>query len=328
MNDKEKLTKEERENFLKSLQSGELDDAFKSIFDEKMEERAIPSAEKEAKLAKINEHILASHDLMTQSLTVRRQRTNRFLVCAAAAIVVLTTIAGLWTKSHNYFTSGTEQLAEAKPLVFSEKHVVKLPDGSTVLLNENSELSFKQSFGTSTREVSLIGEALFDVSHDPAKPFIVRTGSVSITVLGTKFNINAEQTKIRVTVVRGLVQVGDDHQIFGKISPDEQMEVDVVSNDFVMKNVRTEEVLAWQEDFIMLDNVTFAQAAEKIEKQFNVKVIIANESLKECIVNAWFLENENLMQIVEGISAVQQATAIINGDSIIIEGGIGCKPSH
>jgi transmembrane sensor len=247
---------------------------------------------------------------------------------AAAAVLVIALAAGLWINKDAYFVPDLSQKTEAaKPSVYSGKQLINLPDGSTVLLNANSELRVSTAFGASDREVTLSGEALFDVTHDASKPFVVRTGKVSTTVLGTSFNVAAYsgETKIRVTVVRGFVQVEDNQRIFGKISPDEQMEVDVRSNDFVKRAARAEEALAWQKDFFILENVTFAQAALLIEKRFNVKVTIANESLKDCVVSAWFINNESLKQIVDGLSLVHHATAVIDGDRIVIEGGRGCK---
>lgn len=68
---------------------------------------------------------------------------------------------------------------------------MRLPDGSTVLLNEGSELSYSTSFGKQAREVTLTGEGYFDVQHNLSKPFKVLTGNVTTTVLGTAFNIKA-----------------------------------------------------------------------------------------------------------------------------------------
>lgn len=317
------LSEEERKKIIKSLKRGEMYPVYKDEFREKIQERSIPSAEKEAELAEINAQILASHNLVPESVvTPRRNRSP--LMWAAAAVIVLTTLAGIWLNPQNLLKSSTEQVAENGLKVFSGRQLVKLPDGSTALLNENSELKYSQTFGATNREVTLIGEALFDVTHDPAKPFIVHTGKVSTTVLGTSFNVNSSQTKITVSVVRGLVQVGDEQRVYGKINPDEQIEVDIASNDFVMRNGKTAEALAWQKDFVTLDNVTMAQAAEKIGKRFNVKVVIANE-LKDCTVTAWFLENETLKEMVESISAIRQATATIKGNNVTIEGGIGCN---
>jgi transmembrane sensor len=326
MEDKNMLSKDERKKFLKTLDKGELDPVFEDQYNENIKERAIPSAEKDARLTNIYDNIVAGHNPMPESAATQRRSIPPFM-WAAAAVVILVTAAGLWMNSKNLLSSGTEQLAEVKPKVFSGRQLVKLPDGSTALLNENSELTFTESFGTANREVTLIGEALFDVKHDAGKPFIVHTGKVNTEVLGTSFNVKAYSTQqqVTVTVVRGLVRVRDEHRIYGEIKPDEQIEVDVALNDFVKRNTKAEEVVAWQKDFFILDNVTFEEAARSIEERFNVKVSFENEKLKSCKVNAWFSHGENLRQIVEAITSTREATVAISENNVIISGGIACE---
>ncbi|MBT1701290.1 FecR domain-containing protein [Fulvivirgaceae bacterium PWU4] len=261
---------------------------------------------------------------------VRFRRSSVWLAAAATLTIVL--VAGLWliSDSTKWFplSSSLEKDAIAK---YSGKQVLNLPDGSKVVLNANSELNFNEaSFGKDTREVSLIGEATFDVVHDSSKPFVVHTGKVNTKVLGTEFNINAylDKEKVTVTVLRGLVEVGDEHQVYGQIKPNEQMAVDIKTNEFLKQKTNAEDAVAWQKNFFILDQVTFAEAIAQIEERFHVKVTISNESLKDCIVSAWFFNNEDVNKVVEDLSMLKQATATINGNKIIIEGGDGCKPSH
>ncbi len=270
--------------------------------------------------------------LLANILTERKQTVSifsgkAFRISVAAAVIMIATVAGAWMYLNK--TAKVNAISQQEePYTISGPEYVRLSDNSTVTLKEGSQLSYSRSFGTSNREVTLTGEALFDVEHDPSKPFVVHTGKVATTVLGTSFNINSSDSKITVTVVRGLVQVGDDQQVFGKIKPDEQMEVDVASSNFIVKNAKAEEAVTWQKDFFILENVTFAEAAARIEKRFNVKVNIVNKSLQDCIVSAWFFNNESYKQVIEDLATLNQATAVIDGNKITIEGGIACKPSQ
>lgn len=90
-----------------------------------------------------------------------------------------------------------------------ERKQLQLADGTKVWLSPNSKLSYPDKFTSKQRLVSLDGEAFFEVAHDAAHPFIIQTGKVSTTVLGTSFNINAYQQKhtINVTLVSGKVAV-------------------------------------------------------------------------------------------------------------------------
>jgi transmembrane sensor len=280
----------------------------------------LPRAEKEG-LTKTESFQMIENIISSTRSSPKKKRFGFLVPMAAIAVLV---IAGVWIGKGNLSDRvNSHQASSIKN--FSGKGYIHLPDGSTALLNEGTELSY--ALTDSGRHVTLHGEAYFDVAHDPSNPFRVLTGKVVTTVLGTAFNVNAnsEQTII-VTVTRGKVAIADADQSYGTIIPNEQLTVNTSTKEAVKSQVDAQKAIAWKEDYLIIDNITFAEAASLVEKRFHVKVTIANESVKNCIVTALFSHNESLQQIVEGISAVQQATATIRGDSVIIEGGIGCKP--
>ena len=322
-------TPTEREEFFFLLDTGAYDHLITREMVDVWANQASASDDERKLLARVYDRIHAMHIPGTATVVPIEKRDFRIWMAAAAVIVIALMAVVLMMKGDDLFRDGSVTQQKAlNPFVYTGKQVVVLPDSTEVIMNEQSELSYDSNFGKKNREVFFSGEGYFDVKRDVSKPFIVHTGKVSTKVLGTAFNINAYavQHKVTVTVVHGLVQVSDDRNIYGKIKPGEQIEVDVPLNAFVKRNTKTEEALTWQKDFFILDNVTFAQAADRIEKRFNVKVSITNESLKGCLINAWFLNNETLEEIVEGLSLIKQATATINGDNIIIEDGTGCKP--
>ncbi len=86
---------------------------------------------------------------------------------------------------------------------------IVLPDGSIVLLEKNSKLSYKKGFGKDKREIELTGQALFDVIKDPTRPFYVYAGNTTTRVLGTSFTVRAfvKEKNVIVDVIRGKVSV-------------------------------------------------------------------------------------------------------------------------
>lgn len=242
-------------------------------------------------------------------------------LAAAATVTTLMLAAGLlYYINHN-------GLWEPASITYKGKGIVTLPDNSTVTMNEGSELTFSRGFGESDREVFLTGEALFDVQRDPTKPFIVHTGTVQTTVLGTTFNIKANEGRITVTVVEGRVQVGDDRGTYGQLGRNEQIEVDVKANNFTRRNVIAEEVLMWQDVLIPYD-ITFFEAVVRIEKHFNVKVTITNDSVKNCKVTASIKNDQPLQKILEILDMQHGTRSTIKGNMVIIEGGNGCNASE
>jgi transmembrane sensor len=130
----------------------------------------------------------------------------RQFIAAAAVLLILTgiyfyrsDIAGIFSPVHQ------SQLLSAN----GERKQVKLADGTKVWLSPNSKLSYPDKFEGAERHIELDGEAFFEVAHDARHPFIIKSGNVNTTVLGTSFNVTAytQQHTINVTLVTGKVAV-------------------------------------------------------------------------------------------------------------------------
>ncbi|HWD90410.1 MAG TPA: FecR domain-containing protein [Mucilaginibacter sp.] len=100
-----------------------------------------------------------------------------------------------------------------KKVTSNQVETDSLPDGSVVTLNKYSTLSFAPSFTGNKRYAKLAGEAFFNVRHDPAKPFIIETNDLLITVLGTSFNVKSRGDTTEVIVETGIVGVKKEQQI-------------------------------------------------------------------------------------------------------------------
>ncbi|MBO9573782.1 MAG: FecR domain-containing protein, partial [Chitinophagaceae bacterium] len=88
---------------------------------------------------------------------------------------------------------------------------VKLPDGSTVWVNADSKITYPTAFNSDKREVTLVGEAYFDITPVKSQPFVVKTLTDTITVMGTKFNVNAysDEPYVKTTLQEGAVKVNE-----------------------------------------------------------------------------------------------------------------------
>lgn len=131
---------------------------------------------------------------------------SRFLQIAAAVTVLLS--LGIISV---YFGTRSRMIIAATS--DTEKNVeVKLPDGSSVFLNRSTKLSYRPDFGKSHRNVSLSGEAFFDIAPDTENPFTVDAGKASVKVVGTSFNIitNNPDSAVEVYVETGTVMLSDD----------------------------------------------------------------------------------------------------------------------
>ena len=171
-----------------------------------------------------------------------------------------------------------------------QKLKIDLLDGTQVILNANSTLTFPEQFTTSTREVYLEGEAYFQVARDASKPFIVHTASANTTVLGTSFNVRTSPDKItEITLVEGKVNVGSRlHTALVKdviLEPYQQAIVTSGNEAISKKKVDVQAFVDWKDNILHFENITLAEAAEQLEAWYNVDITFQNPALGNCTMN-------------------------------------------
>jgi ferric-dicitrate binding protein FerR (iron transport regulator) len=217
----------------------------------------------------------------------------------------------------------------AKPVAqkISGHKWIKLEDGTSVQLNTGSRLEYTQSFkGKKKREVTLFGEAFFDVVHDPVHPFVIHTGELTTTVLGTAFNISAYagQKAITVTVTRGKVMVQKKGETLAVLTPNEQLSWQSGQVSPLKHAVNAEQTISWKSGDLIMDDLTLAQAAELIAKRYGVEVSFKNEKVKKCRFTAAFLDRNEIGQVTEVLADITGASFQLKAGKLLIDGP-GCE---
>lgn len=245
-----------------------------------------------------------------------------------AAAVLLTVLASYFL--FNLKTNISNDRAGKPPIASlqtrQEHRLITLPDGSTVLLNGESKIDFPVVFNTS-REVTLTGEAFFDIKHDSTKPFIIHAAGTKTTVLGTAFNIRAfpKETSVTVTVKRGKVQVENTHAEREVITANQQLSVNLYTDEVVQQQVETKDVAEWtKEEDLILDNIYLEDAVKIIEDQFDVTVQFDNSKMKLCRFTSTFLKHATLDQMLTAVSMVNNATFTLHKNTVTLYGQ-GCS---
>lgn len=147
-----------------------------------------------------------------------------------------------------------------------------LPDGSLVWLNAASTIRYPTAFTGTERRVEVTGEAYFEIAKNATMPFMVSTGGVAITVLGTNFNVNAypDETSRRVTLLAGSVKVtqGNESEL---LLPGRQAKI---GKDIkVLSNVDVDEVMAWKNGkFIFGEKTDIATIMRQVARWYDVDV--------------------------------------------------------
>jgi transmembrane sensor len=326
-----KATAEEYRGLMQMIKSGQYDDLLKQHIDESLRYDQ-PTADLDVNRAQdVLYHILNSERQTAKLIPASKSwRRHYWYAAAAAALLIITlTIWGLAVKTNDKTlrVAATEKkILEPAPET-NGKRYIRLQDGSTVLLNEGSQLDYPAGFANDKREVTLIGEAYFDIKSDPQRPFIVHTGNVKTTVLGTAFNIKAypEQKQITVTVTRGKVKVGDNKKTFGIIVPNESIAVNTEINTYKLERVNAEDVVEWKKQYLVLDDISLEEAAVLIGNKYHVNISFAKEELKNCRIKATFLNNENMEQVLTVVTGVINADYSLQPNDQVIFSGEGCK---
>ena len=225
------------------------------------------------------------------------------------------------------------------------KSKLQLPDGTQVWLNSGSNISYDNDFGGATRQVRLTGEAFFDVVKDNARPFIIHTTTVDITVLGTAFNVRSypEEKVTETSLIRGAVEVtlkaNADKKIF--LKPNEKL---IVSNDSTLvksdsihvadvrkkpaamtltqvhhlnKDTVASEVL-WTKNKLVFDGETLSEVALKLERWYGVKVIIQGDELKNMEYTGVF-DDDNLTEVLYALQLSGNFKYVVRRNEVVIK---------
>ena len=268
------------------------------------------------------------------------------------AIVFFIVSAGLIGIYYNYIGSGNASIKKiAKSEVTTKKGSrtkVQLPDGTTVWLNSSSKLTYdNQNFGNVIREVSLSGEAYFDVVKNKAKPFIIHTAKMDIKVLGTIFNVKCypgEKTT-ETTLIHGSVEVAvKDRQEKIMMKPNEKL---ILQNEDKIPTEKTalaayqkntmgtyQPIIAlshlthyptnneivetgWVENKLVFTNESLEDVASKMQRWYSVTILIKNGELRKELLTGIF-EKETIQQALKALQYTTRFTYKTTNDTITI----------
>lgn len=159
-----------------------------------------------------------------------------------------------------------------------KQHELILPDGSRVWLNALSKIDFPTAFTGKERNISLSGEAYFDVAKDKSKPFHVNVDGMDVRVTGTQFNINAykDEATVKSTLFEGGIKVSKEELVVD-ITPGQQLQLDPKTKQFkLVKNADLEATAAWKEGVFYLNNMDVAALMRQASRWYDIEVEYPN----------------------------------------------------
>jgi transmembrane sensor len=256
----------------------------------------------------------------------RRPWRNLAIIAASLIVVMLFGYFGYVEYSRN-----TRELI-TKSAPFGEKSIVTLSDGSRVFLNSGSSISFPRVFDESQREITLEGEAFFDVKPNPKRPFIVRTGDLVTRVLGTSFDIMAFDTnEISVTVATGRVQVFQDPDKASsqndRLEPvflDPEQRVTYQNHAFTISHADVQKSVAWRNNTLDFDETPLSTVGTMLERWYAVDIQYDNQNIVNCRINGQF-KGQRLEEVLKSIRYMYNIEYEILTPNKIMLYGEGCK---
>ena len=198
-----------------------------------------------------------------------------------------------------------------------------LPDGTTVLLNSDSRITYAQDLGVNSREVTLQGEGYFEVAHNQKIPFYVKTEDVQVRVLGTKFNFRdyPEDGEVVVSLIEGKVALKNKirQEADLVLMPDEQMVLDKKEKVMKKESMNAQAVLQWAEGCLSFDETPLLEVAKILERSYDVEIEFTEESLKELRFYGNFNRTkQGLNDILNALSATGKVHYMLKGEKIVL----------
>lgn len=221
-----------------------------------------------------------------------------------AAVLFIPLIAYVWITKGSDFPIAAETAYSEIYSPLGTRSMFYLPDGSTGMLNGGSSLEFPAEFRGKSREVLLKGEAYFDVVTDSKKPFVVKGEHTCVIAYGTSFNVQAypEDPETRITLISGKIRLFE--RINGKVlnlavlKPDQMYVYYPGKRLERTETVDVKEVIAWTEGKLTFRDETFTELVRKINRWYNVELIIMDKALRSYSYQATFMD-ETLDEVLK-----------------------------
>ncbi|WP_167618187.1 FecR family protein [Maribellus sediminis] len=252
--------------------------------------------------------------------TVIRKLYSWYSVAAAILLIPLLIAGVLWVselKTNSYTNEAsmisTLHAPQGARISFS------LPDGTQGWLNSGSSLEYQIPF-SKNRNLSLVGEAWFSVTHDAEHPFEIQAGTSRVKVLGTKFNLSAypDENYVEVVLEEGAVNFSTTESNTGiTMKPSERL---IYKSDSInLTTTDPSKYSAWTEGKLVFRGDSMAEVARRLERWYNIEVVLVDKELEEYIIRGTF-EDDSLEDVLKYLAMTSPIRYQISERKILDDG--------
>lgn len=242
---------------------------------------------------------------------VNRKQFRLSILWRYAAVVALIVAVGClsyWRGEVNVKDTFADISVEA-PL--GSKTKLYLPDGTLVWLNAGSRMTYSQGFGFDNRKVELEGEGYFEVKRNEKIPFYVMTKDLQLQVLGTKFNFRdyPEDHEVVVSLLEGKVELNNmlkkEKEAF--LAPNERAILNKSNGLMTVESVTASNASQWTDGYLFFDEELLPDIVKELERSYNVKIHIANDSLNNFRFYGNFVRREqSIQEVLDALASTEK----------------------
>lgn len=217
------------------------------------------------------------------------KKTSAWPWWAAAACLIIM-IGSFWMNQRSdTLVTGTEIVEQTR---HAERRTIFLPDASEVRLNVGTSIMYQADFSDSVRLVKLNGEAFFNVNPD-GRPFIVRTPTTTVRVLGTSFNVRSRGNTTTVIVAEGRVSVSDTSVMTDAVilTSDQQILHRPGLKAIIPQRVDADDALGWLHGKLVFNSVSVQHVMDELTRVYDAGIIIEDEQIMSRTITATFDES-------------------------------------
>jgi transmembrane sensor len=243
-----------------------------------------------------------------RSVTIIRKNNFRILIAAAtvACMIAIGTLS-YWIAEKTSIQKTATALTTVTTNEGEKAHIF-LADSTEVTLNSGSTLQYNGQYNIKDRRVKFTGEAFFNVSTNPAKPFVVQLDQMSVSATGTRFNIFSfgNEDRVETTLEEGAITVSIKGTEPVKVKSGQQVVYFVKTKKVLVRDVATDTYTSWKENKLRFNDTPFEEVLRRIGRKYNVLFEITDHDLLNLKYTATFIDEpvEEVMQMLKTVSPI------------------------
>jgi ferric-dicitrate binding protein FerR (iron transport regulator) len=207
---------------------------------------------------------------------------------------------------------------------FGKNSSIRLPDGTIASLNAGSRLIYPSKFEGKNREVYLIGEGFFEVSHNADMPFIVKTSDLQVEVLGTKFNLSAypSDSFIETVLVEGKVKLIENAFQIVKgnfvLEPNQLASYNRENAETKIAHVDVRNYVAWHHGYLNFESSDLSRIVKKLERYYNIQIRLGDPMLGSRTISGKLKLKEEIDGVLTALASTASAELVKINESIYV----------